>query len=77
MADLPSHLETAISCDWSPLYDALLGGGSLYVLGRGPSLAIAEEAALKFKETCGLHAEAYSAAEVCTAPPASSRRAFR
>ena len=43
-------------------------GQSLFVLGRGPSLAIANEAALKFKETCGMHAEAYSAAEVMHGP---------
>lgn len=65
---LPSHLETAVSCDWSPLADALVDSQSMYVLGRGPSLAIAQEAALKFKETCGLHAEAYSAAEVLHGP---------
>jgi glucosamine--fructose-6-phosphate aminotransferase (isomerizing) len=33
----------------------------LFVLGRGLGLAAAQEAALKFKETCGLHAEAFSA----------------
>lgn len=65
---LPSHLETAISLDWSPLFDVLSGGGSAYVLGRGPTLAIAAEAALKLKETCALHAEAYSAAEVVHGP---------
>lgn len=68
LKELPSHLETAISCDWSPLADVLADAGSFYVLGRGPALAIAEEAALKFKETCGLHAEAYSAAEVLHGP---------
>jgi glucosamine--fructose-6-phosphate aminotransferase (isomerizing) len=68
VAKLPSQLETAVSCDWSPLVAALDGQRSLYVLGRGPSLAIAQEAALKFKETCGLHAEAYSAAEVLHGP---------
>lgn len=68
LAELPSHLETAISCDWSPLADVLIEGRSFYVLGRGPSLAIAQEAALKFKETCALHAEAYSAAEVVHGP---------
>lgn len=69
LADLPSHLETAISCDWSSLLEPLAAGHpSLYVLGRGPALAIAAEAALKFKETCGLHAEAYSAAEVLHGP---------
>jgi glucosamine--fructose-6-phosphate aminotransferase (isomerizing) len=32
-------------------------------IGRGPTLAIAREAALKLKETCNLHAEAFSGAE--------------
>ena len=41
---------------------------SLFILGRGPAIAIASEAALKFKETCGMHAEAYSAAEVLHGP---------
>jgi glucosamine--fructose-6-phosphate aminotransferase (isomerizing) len=40
------------------------------VLGRGLSFGIAQEAALKLKETCGLHAEAYSAAEVKHGPMA-------
>jgi glucosamine--fructose-6-phosphate aminotransferase (isomerizing) len=31
-------------------------------------VAIASEAALKFKETCGIHAEAYSSAEVAHGP---------
>lgn len=68
LAELPSQLETAISCDWSPLGDVVIDAPSFYVLGRGPSLAIAQEAALKFKETCGLHAEAYSSAEVVHGP---------
>ncbi len=54
--------------DWSPLAGRLSRAQSLYVLGRGPAFAIASEAALKFKETCGLHAEAYSAAEVLHGP---------
>jgi glucosamine--fructose-6-phosphate aminotransferase (isomerizing) len=37
-------------------------------LGRGATLAIAAEAALKLKETCAIHAEAYSAAEVLHGP---------
>ncbi len=65
---LPDAFERALGCDWSPLLAALDGRDSLYVLGRGPALAIAEEAALKFKETCGIHAEAYSAAEVLHGP---------
>lgn len=67
---LPTVLEQAVTCDWSALVEALDGHQSLYVLGRGPSAAIAAEAALKFKETCGIHAEAYSSAEVAHGPKA-------
>ena len=35
-----------------------------------PGFGVAQEAALKFKETCGLHAEAFSAAEVRHGPMA-------
>jgi glucosamine--fructose-6-phosphate aminotransferase (isomerizing) len=37
-------------------------------------LAVAQEAALKFKETCGLHAEAFSGAEVRHGPMALIER---
>ena len=40
------------------------------MLGRGYGLGIAQEAALKLKETCGLHAEAFSSAEVQHGPMA-------
>jgi glucosamine--fructose-6-phosphate aminotransferase (isomerizing) len=40
----------------------------LAVLGRGPTLAIAREAALKLKETCNLHSEAFSGAEFLHGP---------
>ena len=65
---LPQALARAVTVDWTPLLAALKDRNSLYVLGRGPALAIAQEAALKFKETCGIHAEAYSAAEVLHGP---------
>ena len=68
LAGLPDTLAEAVSLDWSALHEALDGKSSLYILGRGPSLPIAGEAALKFKETCGLHAEAFSAAEVMHGP---------
>lgn len=68
LPELPDALERAVACDWSPLLPALENRDSLYVLGRGPAHAIAAEAALKFKETCGIHAEAYSAAEVLHGP---------
>jgi glucosamine--fructose-6-phosphate aminotransferase (isomerizing) len=65
---LPDQLETARNCDWSALCEATDGRDSLFILGRGPSLAIAGEAALKFKETSSVHAEAYSSAEVMHGP---------
>jgi glutamine---fructose-6-phosphate transaminase (isomerizing) len=65
---LPAQLQAATECDWSPLAEALQGQESLFILGRGPSFAIAQEAALKFKETCAFHAEAYSGAEVMHGP---------
>src|SRR5262245_14347943 len=65
---LPDDLEQALGCQWDAVEDALAATQSLYVLGRGPSLAMAREAALKLKEICRLHAEAYSAAEVMHGP---------
>lgn len=65
---LPAAFERALGFDWGELIGALDGRSSMYVLGRGPGLAIAAEAALKLKETCGIHAEAYSSAEVLHGP---------
>jgi len=47
---------------------ALLKVRDMYVIGRGSTLSIAQETALKLKETCGVHAEAVSAAEVLHGP---------
>ncbi|WBU63503.1 SIS domain-containing protein [Paracoccus aerodenitrificans] len=70
VAALPDAFAQAISMDWSPLSDRLARASSAYVLGRGPGNAIANESALKLKETSGMHAEAYSAAEVLHGPAA-------
>ena len=70
VAALPGEAEAALACDWTPLGDRLVRANSAFVLGRGPGFAIASEMALKFKETCGIHAEAYSAAEVLHGPAA-------
>ncbi len=64
---LPERLEAATQCDWSAAAEAV-DGRSLFTLGRGPSWAISNEAALKFKETCLIHAESYSSAEVLHGP---------
>ncbi len=67
---LPQAMAQAWDCDWSPLATGLQPATNLFVLGRGIGLGAAQEAALKFKETCGLHAEAYSSAEVKHGPMA-------
>ena len=68
--ELPERLAAADAFDWSPAIAAFAGATNLFVLGRGYGLAAAQEAALKFKETCALHAEAFSAAEVRHGPMA-------
>lgn len=68
LKQLPEQLARAVKLDWSALAPDVEGEPSLFILGRGPALAIAHEAALKFKETCNQHAEAYSAAEVLHGP---------
>jgi glucosamine--fructose-6-phosphate aminotransferase (isomerizing) len=62
-ARLPNRLAQAGRLDWAAALSALADADSLIAIGRGPTLAIAREAALKLKETCELHAEAFSAAE--------------
>ena len=66
--DLPDDLPVAFDRDWSSAMPHLVAARSMFVLGRGFSLAVAQEAALKLKETCALHAEAFSAAEVRHGP---------
>lgn len=73
---LPGLLQQAWELDWEPLVSCLVNARGLYVIGRGAGLSIAGEAALKFKETCNLHAEAYSAAEVQHGPMALFNKDF-
>ena len=65
---LPDRLEEAAALDWPEFRAALDGWHSLFVLGRGPGYAMSNEAALKFKETCQVHAESYSSAEFLHGP---------
>lgn len=65
---LPERLRDATDLDWSHALPALADAPSLVVIGRGPTLAIAREASLKLKETCHLHAEAFSGAEFLHGP---------
>ncbi|MFP4360672.1 MAG: SIS domain-containing protein [Alphaproteobacteria bacterium] len=67
---LPTALAAGAAADWHPLVDALEDAGSLFVVGRGLAHATAREAALKLKETCRVHAEAVSGAEIMHGPKA-------
>ncbi|WP_424928752.1 SIS domain-containing protein [Amaricoccus tamworthensis] len=65
---LPEVLEKAVQEDWPEFREVAEPVNSLFCLGRGPAYAVSCEAALKFKETCLLHAESYSSAEVLHGP---------
>ncbi len=73
---LPALLSDAWGLDWSAAIGVLTKVRGLFVVGRGIGLGIAQEAALKFKEVCGIHAEAYSAAEVLHGPIAIATADF-
>jgi glucosamine--fructose-6-phosphate aminotransferase (isomerizing) len=67
---LPRRLAIAGGLDWGAALEMLGATGALATIGRGPTLAMAREAALKLKETCNLHAEAFSGAEFLHGPVA-------
>ena len=77
LAQAPDLLARAWLLDWSAAIPVFRAADSLYVIGRGLGLGIAREAALKFKETCGMHAEAFSAAELRHGPSHWCGRVFR
>jgi glutamine---fructose-6-phosphate transaminase (isomerizing) len=69
IARAPEDMAAAWQLDWSSdLIELLAGVEHAYVLGRGLGLGTAFEAALKLKETCALHAEGLSGAEVSHGP---------
>lgn len=68
LEQLPAALRRAGEADWTPAIEPLRRVDRMMVIGRGSGLAIAQEAALKFKETSGIQAEAFSSAEVRHGP---------
>ena len=76
LSGLGAHLARAWSLDWSASLADLEGANNLFILGRGVGFGAAQEAALKLKETCGLHAEAFSTAEVEHGPMALVKPGF-
>ena len=73
---LPGRLAEAGRLDWVAAVTAFAAADSLIAIGRGPTLAIAREAALKLKEVCNLHAEAFSGAEFLHGPIALVERGY-
>jgi glutamine---fructose-6-phosphate transaminase (isomerizing) len=67
---LPDRLAMATELDWDAALGGLAEADSLIAIGRGPTLAIAREAALKLKEIANRHAEAFSGAEFLHGPVA-------
>jgi len=65
---LPESLEKAVTEDWSAGTTSFQDVRDALVIARGYCFPIAQEAALKFKETCAIHAEAFSGAEVLHGP---------
>jgi glutamine---fructose-6-phosphate transaminase (isomerizing) len=76
LPETPDRLARAWECDWSAITRTLRDAVNLFVVARGFGLGIAQEAALKLKETCGLHAEGFSSAEVKHGPMALVRKDF-
>lgn len=73
-AALPDALDESCEQPWD--LTSLATARSLYVVGRGVGLGAAQEVALKLKETCRLHAEAFSTAEVLHGPVALVEAGF-
>lgn len=68
LRELPTVIEQGLRIGLTLDRSALHGVDHVYVLSRGLGLAAAQETALKLKETCGIHAEPFSAAEVRHGP---------
>lgn len=71
---LPEALDLALAAEGG--WDYLVGVEHLFVLGRGLVYPAALEAALKLKETAGLHAEGLSLAEFLHGPQALLEEGF-
>ena len=76
LQSLPALMDASWALDWSSALPVLVPAGNLYVIGRGLGLGAAQEIALKCKETCGLHAEAFSSAELRHGPYTLLGRTF-
>jgi glutamine---fructose-6-phosphate transaminase (isomerizing) len=70
LIQLPHLLESASSLTWPSFIDNFRDVSRTLVIGRGYGFPIAQEIALKFKETSAIQAEAFSSAELLHGPVA-------
>ena len=70
LESLPESLQLAAETDWSAAIEVLTPATNIMVAARGIGFPLALEAALKFKETSALQAEAFSGAEIKHGPMA-------
>lgn len=66
--ELPQALQAAVDAEPQLTAESLQHSNNLVVLGRGLGYAISKEIALKLKEVCSIHAEAFSSAEFLHGP---------
>jgi len=64
----PKAFAPAALPEAKAVVSALLRARHVYVIGRDTGYGAAQELALKLKETCAIHAEAYSSSEVLHGP---------
>ncbi len=76
MQALPDALHEAANQNWDVAINALKNSHDALVLARGYGYPIAQEAALKLKETLSIHAEPFSGAEVLHGPFAVIKKDF-
>lgn len=68
VASLPQALQTAVDAEPQLTPESVADVKNLVVLGRGLGYAVSKEIALKLKEVCSIHAEAFSSAEFLHGP---------
>ena len=68
VSTIPEALSISVKGETQLSFDDLDQVSNLVVLGRGLGYAISKEIALKLKEVCAIHAEAFSSAEFLHGP---------
>lgn len=74
--DIPNILAMSLDMDWGFALDSFVNIVNMFVLSRSLCFGIGGEAALKLKETCAIHAENFSAAEVRHGPMTLIKKDF-